>query len=122
VPGGIDDEQSRDLELESAVLVDNGCLLLDSFDWEVGSSDLLSDTASFTFLNVGLPNLVKKFGLASIDVSQNTADGRTQVVLGPSCQGSLVLLLAPLSSFLLPLCLCLSCLRSWFVIRIILAV
>jgi hypothetical protein len=75
VTGRVDDQQTGYLELEAAVLVDDCSLLLDGLDWEVGGTNLLSDTTGFAFLDVGLTDLVEQFGLSGIDVSQNTADG-----------------------------------------------
>jgi hypothetical protein len=80
VTGCVDDQQTRHLELELAVLVDDLGLLLDGLDWEVGSTNLLSDTTCFAFLDVGLTDLVEQLGLSGIDVSQNTANGRPEVV------------------------------------------
>lgn len=81
---GIDNEETRDLVLVRSVLreakkrkeesarvsfdlgstrrkqahlVNNGSLGLDSLDGEVGSSNLLSDSSSFSLLDVGLTNL-----------------------------------------------------------------
>jgi hypothetical protein len=101
----IDDQETGHLELEAAVAVDHGRLLLDGVYREVGSTDLLGNTTSFALLDVGLSNLVEQLRLSGIDVTQNTADGRAQVVLGPRGKGSLVSLLSPLGGFLLALCL-----------------
>jgi hypothetical protein len=45
------------LKTHSEYRVQNGSFLLDSVDREISSTDLLSDTASFAFLHVRLPNL-----------------------------------------------------------------
>ncbi|GKT50196.1 uncharacterized protein ColSpa_10378 [Colletotrichum spaethianum] len=103
VAEGIDDQQTWDLELKRAVSVDNGRLLPDSLDREVGSTNLLSNTTGFALLHVGLTDLVQKLGLSGIDVAQNTANGRSEVVLGSRCQRGLVSLLATLCG--LPLAL-----------------
>ena len=73
--GGIDDEKTRNLVLLLAILEDSqqvvsscdatkklylvhdSSLGLDSIHREVRSTNLLSDTTGFAFLNVGLPNL-----------------------------------------------------------------
>ena len=99
----VDDQQTRDLELQLAVGIDDSSLLLDSIDREVRGTDLLGDTSRLAFLNIGLSNLVEQLRLACIDVSQNTADGGSQVVLGSGSEGSLVVLLTTLCSFLLAL-------------------
>lgn len=57
VSRGIDNEQTRNLVLLVAVLIHDGSLLLDCIHREVCSTNLLSDTAGFTLLNIGLTNL-----------------------------------------------------------------
>ncbi|RBQ68079.1 hypothetical protein VDGD_21613 [Verticillium dahliae] len=104
VTGRVDDQKTRDLELESAVGVDNGRLLPDGLDGEVCGTDLLGDTASLALLDVGLSDLVEKLRLSGIDVTENTANGRPEVVLGPGGEGGLVGLLTTLGR--LPLALC----------------
>jgi len=54
---------------------------------------LLRDSSSFIFLHISLPDLVKQLGLSSIDVSQNTANGRAEVVFVPLGKSFLVTLL-----------------------------
>lgn len=99
----IDNQETGDLELELAIRVDDGRLLSDGLDREVCSTDLLCDTTGFAFLDVGLSNLVQKFRLSGIDVTQNTANRGSQVVLGSGSQSSLVSLLTALSSLSLSL-------------------
>lgn len=77
----VDNQKTRDLELELAVLVDDLRLLLDGIDREVGGTNLLSNTTCLTFLDVGLTDLVKQLRLTGIDVAKNTANGRSEVVL-----------------------------------------
>ncbi|ROW05672.1 hypothetical protein VMCG_05275 [Cytospora schulzeri] len=81
VTGRVDDQETRDLELKLAILVDDMCLLLDGVDGEVSGTNLLSDTTGLTFLDVGLTDLVEQLRLTSIDVAKNTANGRSEVVL-----------------------------------------
>jgi hypothetical protein len=103
VARGVNDQETGDLELKPIVLVNDGRLRFDGLNREVRSTNLLGNTSSFALLNVGLSDLVKKLRLSSIDVSQNTADGRAQIVRGSSSQGGLVGLFSPLRSFLLAL-------------------
>lgn len=58
VSRGINDQQPRNLVLDSPVLVDDGRLLLDGLDREVGGTNLLGDSTCFTFLNTCLTNLI----------------------------------------------------------------
>ena len=102
VTGGIDDEETGNLELELAVAVDNSRLLLDGLNGEVSGTNLLSDTTGFAFLDVGLTNLVEQLRLTGIDVTKNTANGRAKVVGRAGRKGSLMGLLTTLSSLLLP--------------------
>lgn len=74
VPWGIDNEQTRGLELHLVLRVNHSGLLSDCFDREVCSTDLLGDTTRFTFLNIGLTNLIQKLSLSGIDVTENTTD------------------------------------------------
>jgi hypothetical protein len=81
VTRGIDNQKTGDLELELAVLVDNLCLGAQSIDGEVSGTDLLGNTTGFTLLDIGLADLVKQLSLTSIDVTKNTANGRTEIIL-----------------------------------------
>ena len=54
---GINDEQARNLVLLTAILVHDGRLGLDGLDGAVRRTNLLSDTSSFTLLDVRLTNL-----------------------------------------------------------------
>ena len=67
-------------------------------------------------MDVRLSDLVKQFRLSGIDVSENTTDGRSEVIFRAGSQGSLVSLLATLCRFLLPLCLGLLGLGCLFVL------
>ena len=51
------DQQTGNLELELPIWVDHGGLLPDGLYGEVGSTDLLRNTSSFTLLHVSLANL-----------------------------------------------------------------
>lgn len=99
----VDNEQTRDLEFESVVLVDDRSLGLEGVHREVCGTDLLSDTTSFALLDVGLADLVEKLRLTSIDVTKNTANRRTKVVLGSSGASCFLLLFALERSCLLAL-------------------
>jgi hypothetical protein len=105
------------LELKLAILVDNIGFLLDGLDREVGRTDLLCDTTGFTLLDVGLANLVEQLRLAGIDMAENTANGRAEVVGRTCCQGSLMCLFAAISSFPLALRLDIPLLFGFRVIR-----
>ena len=77
----INDQKTWNLELEGVVFVDNLGFRLNGIDGEIRSTNLLGDTSSFTLLHIGLSNLVQQFRLTSIDVPENTADRRSEVVL-----------------------------------------
>ncbi|EPE03432.1 hypothetical protein F503_07735 [Ophiostoma piceae UAMH 11346] len=87
VTGRVDDQQAGHLEVERAVLVDDGRLLLDGVDGEVRGADLLRDATSFALLDVGLAHLVEQLGLAGVDVAHDAADGRAQVIAVGSGRG-----------------------------------
>jgi hypothetical protein len=70
----IDDKQTRDLHLESTILVDDSSLLLESVDREVCGTDLLGNTTSFALLHVCLTDLVEQLRFTGIDVTKNTAN------------------------------------------------
>ena len=55
--GCIDDKKTWDFVLLQAILVDNGRFRLDCIDREIRGTNLLSDTTSFAFLNIGLADL-----------------------------------------------------------------
>ena len=57
VSGSINNEQTRNLVLLTAILVHDGSLGLDGLDGEVRCTNLLGDTSSFTLLDVRLTNL-----------------------------------------------------------------
>lgn len=78
---GVDDEETGNLELELAIGVDDRRLLLDCIDREVRCADLLRDASRLALLDVGLPDLVEQLGLSGIDVPENTANRRAEVVL-----------------------------------------
>ncbi|KAI6776081.1 hypothetical protein HG530_000026 [Fusarium avenaceum] len=105
VTRGIDNEKTRNLEVELAIGVDNRRLLSNGLNREVCGTDLLCNTTSFAFLDVGLSDLVQKLGLSGIDVTENTANRGSQVVRGSSSQSSLVGFLATFSRLSLSLLL-----------------
>ena len=53
----IDNKETGDLVLLLAILIEHCSLGLDGLRREVGGTNLLCDTTSFTFLDVGLTNL-----------------------------------------------------------------
>lgn len=88
----VDNEQTRELVLFEVVLMKNESVtlppcrarrkedpyisknagpLLDRIHREVGRADLLSDTARFALLHVGLSDLVEQLGLARVDVTHD---------------------------------------------------
>src|SRR5271156_6806839 len=73
VTRSIDDKQPRDLEVEGIIFVHRSSLHLDSIERKISCTDLLRDTSGFTFLDVGLTDLIEKLCLTSIDVTENTA-------------------------------------------------
>ena len=70
----IDNQETRDVEFERSIFVDDLCLRFQSIDWEVCGPNLLRDTTSFAFLDVRLPDLVEKFCLTGVNMAQDTAD------------------------------------------------
>ena len=102
VSGRIDNKQPRDLELEAVVLhrpssapsslpavrerthlIQNGRLRLDSLNREIRRTDLLRNPSRLALLNIRLPDLIQQLRLARIDVSQDTADRTSQIILAP---------------------------------------
>lgn len=57
MPRSVDDQQTRNLEIKGSIFVHYCGLRLDCFHGEVCGTNLLGDTACFTFLDVGLTNL-----------------------------------------------------------------
>jgi len=55
---GVDDENSWDVYTETYVITQFVYLLLESFLWEEGGSDLLSDTTCFSQLNICVSNFI----------------------------------------------------------------
>jgi hypothetical protein len=81
VSRSVDDKETRDFELEFTIWVHWCDLLLQRRRWEIRSANLLCDATSFAFLDIGLSNLVEKLSLAGIDVAEDTANGRSEIVL-----------------------------------------
>ncbi|KAH3659215.1 hypothetical protein OGATHE_006099 [Ogataea polymorpha] len=79
VTWGIDDQQTWNLVNHLLVWSHDSSFLLDGLHREVCGTDLLRNTTSLASLNVSLSNLVQKLGFTGIDVTQNTADRRTQI-------------------------------------------
>ena len=57
VPRSVDDEKTRNLELEQPILVHDGRFGSNGFNWEVGRTNLLGNTSCFSFLYVCLTDL-----------------------------------------------------------------
>jgi hypothetical protein len=47
-------------------------MFLKSFSWEVGSSNLLSNTASFSSLHIGSSQFIENQSFACIDMAEDT--------------------------------------------------
>ncbi len=77
--------------------------------WEIGSTNLLSDTTSFTSLNIGSTELIEDKSFSGIDVTEDTENGTSEFDIA-----DLLIFLAPsdcLLSRLYPLLFSLRTLR-----------
>jgi Na+/pantothenate symporter len=52
---------------------------LQEFPWEEGSSNLLSDTTSFSTLHISVTEFIEDLSLSSIDVTHDTDDRTTKL-------------------------------------------
>ena len=64
-------------------LVQNSRLRLDRLNREIRRTDLLRNPSRLALLNIRLPDLIQQLRLARIDVSQDTADRTSQIILAP---------------------------------------
>lgn len=93
----IDNEQTRDLNFVLSAGIDDSRLFLNSSTWEECRSDLLGNTTGFTFLYGSLTNLrdqlsparrcristdlIQQLGFTRIDMSENTTNRTSEILL-----------------------------------------
>lgn len=78
VAGGIDDEQTWNFQRHVVESGHHSSLFADGFDRNVSGSDLLRDSAGFAILDVRPPQFIQNFCFASVDVTQNADNRRSQ--------------------------------------------
>ena len=80
--GGVDDEQTGNIEVEVALVEGEGALL-DGRLRNIRRADLLSDATRLAVLNVRATDVVENLRLAGVDVTEDADDRAAQLVLGP---------------------------------------
>jgi hypothetical protein len=94
VPRGVDNEITRQLEVEVKAALHADHVLNDGALGEIGSTDLLCNTTSFACLNISSSKFVENECFASVDVAENTENGASE-------RDCMLLLLLGLHDFLL---------------------
>jgi len=72
VTWSVDNQESWKFEIDIDSSTSLSDMAFDIIFWEVSGTNLLSNTTSFTSLNVGSSELIKDKSLTSIDVTKNT--------------------------------------------------
>jgi len=78
VPRGVDHKHTRCVDLK--LIVDLLGLLLESVNWEIRRTNLLSNTTRFALLYVRVADLVEQLRLAGIDVAENANNRRPEML------------------------------------------
>lgn len=74
---GVNDEEAWELQVEGFPSLHHIDMFLQVLLWEVGGTDLLSDSTRLVCLYVSLSQTVKNQGFSRVDVTHDTDDGRT---------------------------------------------
>jgi hypothetical protein len=80
VARGVNDQQTRHLDLEGVALLHALRLHHQRLSRELRGADLLRDSAGLSFLHVGVADLVEQLGLPRVHVAHDHRDRRAQVV------------------------------------------
>ena len=111
----VDDEETWQFEIKRLASSHDIDVMLQIFTWEVCCTNLLSDTASFVSLHVGLSKFVENLGLTGIYVTHDTNDWASKLLL--LC--SFVTLLLCLSLFKCGLLSCSSSFSIFFASKVV---
>ena len=90
VARGVNDQQARNVHIHVQELFALADFFVQFFLREKCCSNLLGDTSSLAFLDVGTSDLVQKGSLTGIDVSQDGANGASELSLLPFEENTVV--------------------------------
>jgi hypothetical protein len=77
----VNNQKSRNFEINRLAVMNQGQVFLKILLREVSCTDLLCDTASFTCLHIGLPQLVQNQSFARVYVPHHTDDRAPKLLL-----------------------------------------
>jgi hypothetical protein len=77
----INDHKARNIKIDFQKFLTLRNFFCEFLKREESGADLLGDTTCFTFLNVSSSDFIKKSGFTGIDVTQDGADGTSELTL-----------------------------------------
>mmetsp|Transcript_3603 Transcript_3603/g.6281 ORF Transcript_3603/g.6281 Transcript_3603/m.6281 type:complete len:246 (-) Transcript_3603:1022-1759(-) len=99
VTRGIDHKKTRHLELEIEVCIELVGRLFQVLHWEVSCTNLLCNSTCFAFLYISSTDFVKNLRFACVDMTHDTANRRSEVILAAFCESFTYTCLSSLAGF-----------------------